>query len=280
MGTRRTQSTSGEGDAPPSSVTNPGNGAAAAKGKRLPVVDGSSAAREDAVTLSRAQKLLGQKRYREASQVLDGLTNPVSSPLRANASLLYAGIELMQGHPDRALEILERAPTRPDLKLDEGYRHMIKASAYRQQGEIGRALAHARAALERGVTSGRLLTLADAQKHADDLDAAIETLERALEIEPENPIALASLAGYQVLNGQVDEGKETFGRFLDVAPQDGDTARNSAFFHAVMGDKKKTVASLKTALAADSEITKAYIADEVEFDRFRKDSDFKALVEG
>lgn len=245
------------------------------KAKGLPVV---ATDREDAVQLQRAQKLLAQKKYEEACAILEGLSRPVSSALRANASLLYAGVELMQGHAKNALDVLERVPATAEMRVDEGYRHMIKASAYRQLGEIGQAIAHARAAVTRGETSGRLLTLADALKHADQLDEAIQTLQRALQIEPDNAVALAMLAGYQVLNGDVDEAKETFSQFLDVAPKDGDTARNTAFVHAVMGDRKKTVQCLKAALDEDAAITKAYIEDEVEFDRFRKDPEFAALV--
>jgi tetratricopeptide (TPR) repeat protein len=244
------------------------------KAKGLPVV---ATDREDAVQLQRAQKLLGQKKYDEAGDILEKLTNPVTTPLRANATLLFAGVELMQGRADHALEVLERAPASTEYKIDEGYRHMIKASAYRQMGEIGQALAHARAAVTRGETSGRLLTLADALKHADELEEAITTLQRALQIEPDNAVALAVLAGYQVLAGEIDEAKETFSQFLDVAPKDGDTARNTAFFYAVMGDRKRTVACLRAALDDDAAITKAYIADEVEFDRFRKDPEFAAL---
>lgn len=247
------------------------------KGKKLPVVSTATAA-DDAATFQRAQKLLGQKKYPDAAAVLETLTNPVSSALRANASLLYAGVELMQGNADKALAVLNRMPEKADFKFDLGYRHMIMASAYRQLGEIGQALAHAHAAVTRGETSGRLLTLADALKHADRLEEAIDTLQRALLIEPDNAVALAVLAGYQVLNGDVDDGKATFASFVDIAPHDGDTARNSAFFHAVMGDKKKTLQCLKTALADDADITKAYIKDEVEFDRFRKDADFTALM--
>lgn len=244
------------------------------KAKGLPVV---ATERDDAVQLQKAQRLLGAKSYDAAADILEKLTNPVNTPLRANATLLFAGVELMQGRAQHALEVLERAPSSAEFKIDEGYRHMIKSSAYRQLGEIGQALAHARAAVTRGETSGRLLTLADALKHADELDEAIRTLERALQIEPDNAVALAVLAGYQVLNGEVDEAKDTFERFLEVAPKDADTARNTAFFHAVMGDRKKTVACLRAALDDDATITKAYIADEVEFDRFRKDPEFAAL---
>ena len=115
------------------------------------------------------------------------------------------------------------------------------------------------------------------QKHAGHLHEAQTTLRALLRDEPHNATASAQLAGYCVLAGDVNEGERWFKHFLDVNDGDADAQRNAAFYWATRNDLARTVASLHNALTLDPAVTRAYLADELEFERFRDEAAFQAL---
>lgn len=235
--------------------------------------------RQDGMALVAAQRLVDEGRVDEAREVLSALAASPSTAIRGNASLLYAGLLLMGGHSAEALEVLGRLPDRPGFPIDEGYRRMIEACALRQARRYDDALVAARASVACGPTSGRLLVLADAQKHAGRLDDACATLARLLEQEPANATALAQLAGYRNLQGDFVEGERLYRAFLAVADEGADGARNAAFVHATKNDIEATLTFLQRALALEPGATRSYISDEIELDRFRAEPRFVRLVE-
>ena len=177
--------------------------------------------------------------------------------------------------------MLERVPQTPAFPLDEGYRWMLTACALRSSRRYLAALAAAERAVELGPTTGRLLVLADAQKHVGQLAAGIATLQRLLAGEPRHPTALAQLAGYHNLAGALLEGSRVFAMFLagveGVEGRSADGQRNRAFYFATRGDLASTLVALSQALVLEPEASRGYIDDEVELDRFRALAAFRAL---
>ena len=94
---------------------------------------------------------------------------------------------------------------------------------------------------------------------------------------------MAQLAGYENLRGDVEAGASLFAKFRalcdagDVS-NDADAHRNAAFYFVTKGDLPAAVASLRRALTIEPDATRAYIADEVELDRFRSDAELRALA--
>jgi tetratricopeptide (TPR) repeat protein len=238
--------------------------------------------RQDGAALATAQRHLDEGRLDAALGLLEPLATDPTTPLRANASLLCAGVMLMAGRSADALRVLARLPTDTQaqgLSLDEGYRRMIEACALRRERRYDEALAAAEQSVAQGATTGRLLVLADAQKHAGALEAGARTLERLLASEPGHPTALAQLAGYRYLQGAVEEGARLFAAFeAAVGEETADSLRNTAFVHATRGDVARTIEALRGALALEPAATRGYIADEVELARFHGDERFGALL--
>ena len=233
--------------------------------------------RRDGVALASAQRLLDAGRVDDARDSLAALAADPATAIRAHACLLYAGLLLMVARADDALAALSRIPAAPAFAVDEGYRSMIEACALRQARRYDDALVAAHAAVLRGPTSGRLLVLADAQKHAGHLDDASRTLRTLLQREPEHVTALAQLAGYRNLLGDLEEGAVLFSSFCELADDSADAKRNEAFYFATKNDVDGAVAALASALAVDHDVTLGYLDDEVELERFRGVACFDAL---
>lgn len=248
--------------------------------KSLPIVDAAAPSREtvEARTLSAAQRFLDDGMVDEAARKLAPLALDPTTPVRAHAGLLYAGLLLMTGKAKDAVAVLDRVPVAPAFPLDEGYRWMLTACALRTARRYDDALAAAQRAVEQGATSGRLLVLADAQKHAGHLDAASATLERLLANEPRHATALAQLAGYRNLAGARDAGAQAFAAFRAVADASADSARNEAFYFATRDELAPTLSALQRALALEPDATRGYIDDEIELDRFRDSAELRALL--
>jgi tetratricopeptide (TPR) repeat protein len=257
----------------------------------LPILDNAAADkaalyrdRRDAAALTTAQQLVEAGRAADARAALAAVVAVAAdepTAVRGHACLLYAGASLMCGAPQDALAALAKIPARPAFALDEGYRKMIEACALRQLRRYGEALAAALASVEHGPTPGRLLVLADAQKHAGHVDDACRTLTNLVDRDPHNITALAQLAGCLHLrggDGDADSAAACFARFAVLDDNGADAARNAAFVHAVRGDVDACVAALSRALATEPEATRGYIGDEVELERFRADPKFAALA--
>lgn len=229
-------------------------------------------------TLAAAQRFLDEGRVDEAARKLAPLAEDPTTPIRAHAGLLYAGLLLMKGQAREAIAALERVPREPTFPVDEGYRWMLTSAAMRSARRYDDALRAAEKSVAQGATSGRLMVLADAQKHAGQIDAAARTLERLLASEPHHATALAQLAGYHNLAGALADGARVFASFLRVAGRSADGARGEAFYHATRDELGPTMDALRRALTLEPEATRGYIDDEIELDRFRDCAEMHALL--
>lgn len=122
--------------------------------------------------------------------------------------------------------------------------------------------------------------LAILYKNAERLDDAIRCLRRSLELNPESWNTRLILAGYLIRNGQDEEGWKMFETV--EAPRVDPTfyETNLAWFYGSVGRKKEFLEHLDQALRlSETPSILNYIKTEVDFDRYREDPDFQALVE-
>jgi tetratricopeptide (TPR) repeat protein len=251
--------------------------------RALPILtsNGGPADRADARALAHAQRLLDAGQVAEARAVLVPLAADPATAVRAHAALLDAGLALMSGRAAEALATAQRVPAEPAFVLDQGYRAMVVASALRQLRRYPEAVAEASRAVAHGASAGRLLVLADAQKHAGLVAEAVRTLEQLLAAEPMHVTALAQLAGYLALAGRTADAAEARARF-DAASsssvETGDVARGRAFIALCARDLDAALSHLARALALEPDATRAYLVDEVELDPWRADERVRALV--
>jgi tetratricopeptide (TPR) repeat protein len=254
---------------------------------RLPILDSparTTIQKAEARALGAALRCLEAGELRAAHDLLAPLTgldaDAPDTAVRAQARLVRAGLHLMEGHAVEALALLAKLEPRPPMSgspeavehdavpVDHGFRLMLRAHALRLLGRCDEAVAAARASLVHGATSARLLALADAEKHAGALDDAIATIERLLVAEPRHAVALAQLAGYHNLRGDLTTADETFARFEACCDESADGHRGAAFFFATRGDRERTLHHLRAALVKDAAGTEAYLRDEAELRRF------------
>jgi len=117
-------------------------------------------------------------------------------------------------------------------------------------------------------------------KNAGHLHDAVRALRQSLKMNPESWFTRLVLAGYLIRAGHADEGWRVF---RTVRKPRGDHDRfhtNMAWFYASAGKKHEFLDHLAKALAlSTTPHILSYIRTEVDFDRYRTDPDFKALIE-
>lgn len=98
-----------------------------------------------------------------------------------------------------------------------------------------------------GETAEALCNLGMAYYYSHEMEAAKRAGERAVEIEPYNPAALAFYAKILMqVGGRMDEVKELLERCRKVAPDNGECLITLAVFYLRRGDLKKTDEVFKT----------------------------------
>ncbi|MCC6739320.1 MAG: hypothetical protein IT452_09755 [Planctomycetia bacterium] len=117
-------------------------------------------------------------------------------------------------------------------------------------------------------------------KNANLLDDAIRCLKHSVERNPEDWNTRLILAGYLIRGKRDDEGWELFKTVQKPPVDEQFYETNMAWFFGSVGKKKEFLEHLGNALdlATEPSILN-YIKTEVDFDKFRDDAEFKALVE-
>jgi tetratricopeptide (TPR) repeat protein len=124
-----------------------------------------------------------------------------------------------------------------------------------------------------------LYNLAILQKNDGRLGEALESIRKAIKLNPESWNLRVIEAGYLVLNGQREEGLAAFAK---VQRPRGDAEFFEimvAWFYAVSAQREKFYAQLARALdLSNSTHILVWIGQDVDLDPYRNEPEFKALV--
>jgi tetratricopeptide (TPR) repeat protein len=173
------------------------------------------------------------------------------------------------------------------------------AFAWRGLGEIARGRGGIDQAIECFKKSLSVKPIADAHRSLSalyatekrDFDKAAHHAKAAVDLSPDDPIALIQYAVQMVRFKKPQEAEEAFAKAIRVAGCDergrsNDAVHccvlyNGACYHAVKGDKDAALAMLKEFFMATNHrhITREEILRDPDFESLVKDPDFKALLD-
>ncbi len=205
-----------------------------------------------------------------------------SSPeVRVRALLGIAGDLQARGQHPEALDLLRQA-------FHDAPKHVVPAvlgemaSSYRTLRRFSEALLAQDLALSSQFQpeADDYTLLAIYYKNADLLDDAIRCLYHSVERNPEDWNTRLILAGYLIRAKRDDEGWKMFATVERPRVDEQFYETNLAWFYGSVGKKEELLDHLGQALTlATTPDILNYIATEVDFDRYREDADFQALVE-
>lgn len=198
----------------------------------------------------RAQALSRLGRATEAITFLEGAIKGESrSPELAFA---LADTYASQKRYDDAVKVIEQAET----AFGESDEFTMRlTSFYEQAGRVADAEQELRKMIERDPLDGNALNylgymLAD---RTDRYGEAVELIERALRVDPENPAYLDSLGWALLKQGKVNEAAEPLGRAAAAVPANSVIQDHHGDVLARQGKWPEAVAAWQRALAGDGE---------------------------
>lgn len=224
----------------------------------------------------------GLGRREEALEALGEMFKKSSSPeVRTRVLLMLASDQQSRGANAEALDTLRRAYGEAPKHLATSVLSMM-ASSYRTLRRFDEAVVAQDLALcgKFQADDADWTNLAIMYKNANKLDDAVRCLYGALERNPESWNTRLILAGYLIRAGREDEGWKMF-KTVEKPPIDEEFFEtNMAWFYASVSKKKEFLEHLNKALSLyETPHILNYIATEVDFDKYREDPEFKALVE-
>jgi serine/threonine protein kinase/Tfp pilus assembly protein PilF len=104
-----------------------------------------------------------------------------------------------------------------------------------------------------------------------------KTLERQIELVPEDARARVLLAGDYVQDGKIAEATEQLQRAIELRPGDANIHYNAACAFGLMHDKEKALATLKKAMALGTS-NWDWIARDTDLDCLHGDPEFELLI--
>jgi tetratricopeptide (TPR) repeat protein len=202
-----------------------------------------------------------------------------SPGVRTAALLALAGDFQVRGKHEAALGLLRSAyRSAPRFRQPAIFSSM--ASSYRTLRRFDEAALAMELATIKGGQAQDYTGLAIFYKNAGKLEDAIRCLRVSLRMNPENWNTRLILAGYLIRAGKKDAGWKTFAMVRKPRVNLQFFHNNMAWFYGSVGKKKEFLEHLGKALElARTPAILNYINTEVDFDRYRKDEDFKALLE-
>ncbi|MHC4663859.1 MAG: tetratricopeptide repeat protein, partial [Planctomycetota bacterium] len=209
-----------------------------------------------------------------------GKLAPRCSTDRMKTSVLvtYAGFLQVEEKHNEALARLKNAYKIAPKSMEH---HVLSAmsTSYRALRMFQHMLlANELAAILHGGKEDDLVGLAIAYKNAGELDAAIAALRIAHKKNPEDWNIRLILAGYLIRAGQEEEGWKIFETVEKPRANLQHFETNMAWFYGSVGRKKKFLEHLENALKLGGQSVLSYVNREADFDRYRDDADFKALI--
>ncbi len=214
--------------------------------------------------------------------MLLSMSSPPFSPLRVAAASVAVALLLAEGRAKDALALADAiadaiaagasvdgqashgATNAPrGAPVDGAVINMMRAQALRQLGHVDDAIVAAVAAVAAAAGNDveQRLVLAECQRAAGALSAAIETLEAAVPSAPDDVRVLGHLAAYVALRGGAPE-HDHWQRFC-AARNDDDPEwwRHAAFSAACAGFVDDVVFACDEAFRRDPGGTRAFVAD-------------------
>jgi len=156
----------------------------------------------------------------------------------------------------------------------------VTAACHRALRDYATAALAQNLALRTWPEAGSLVGLAILYKNAGRLDDAIAALREALALNPEDWNARLVLAGYLLRAGREAEGWDLFATVQEPRVDKLLFHTNLAWFFASAGRRKELLHHLAQALAlSTTPHILRYIATEADFDPYRADPEFEAVVE-
>jgi tetratricopeptide (TPR) repeat protein len=198
----------------------------------------------------RAQALTRMGRGAEAISFLEGASK--NEPRSPQLALALADAYAFQKRYDEAVRVVEQAETA--FGEDDEFTLRL-SSLYEEAGRLGDAERELRAMIARDPLDATALNylgylLAD---RTDRLSEAVELIERALTVEPDNPAYLDSLAWALYKQGKVAEAAGPMARAAAVLPANSVIQDHHGDVLARQGQWTEAVAAWQRALAGDGE---------------------------
>ncbi|MEK6571817.1 MAG: tetratricopeptide repeat protein, partial [Bacteroidota bacterium] len=113
--------------------------------------------------------------------------------------------------------------------------------------------------------------------HAKNYSAAIAAYDKAIELDPKNPVVFA-LKGYsQLRNGENENAVETLNRAVGIDPWYIWSHYDLALANWAIGDTAKAIEEVKNVLKLDPGFV-AVIRSDGQFKKFKASPEYRALI--
>ncbi|MHC4777278.1 MAG: TPR end-of-group domain-containing protein, partial [Planctomycetota bacterium] len=221
----------------------------------------------------------GLGRHREALEGFQRIANQgPGSESRVRAILgLSAHLQGLNRH-DQALRLLRNAYGRAPKYIQSSVLSRM-ADSYRTLRRFDEALMAQELSTILEGREGDYTGLAIYYKNAGKMDDAIRCLQISMKRNPENWNTRLILAGYLIRAKRDEEGWRVFATVEKPRVNLVHYYTNVAWFYGSVGKKKEFLEALDQALnLSRTPGILDYIRQEVDFDAYRKDGEFKALV--
>jgi tetratricopeptide (TPR) repeat protein len=196
------------------------------------------------------KKYYDQKKYQEA---MIQLMNAVrSDPRHKEARLLLSRTLIATGNLNAAggqlNALLEYYPDDPTGNLELGNLYLLGGRSnpefFRKAQELAKKV------LTKDPNNVDALILSGAaQADLKDLDASVDTLEKATALDPQNPRALMMLGAAQTVKKDFTDAEKTLIKAHETNPKDSRAALALAAYYLISKDPAKADAAFKEALA-------------------------------
>ncbi|MBC7871421.1 MAG: tetratricopeptide repeat protein [Chitinophagaceae bacterium] len=170
----------------------------------------------------------------EAMSVVIGLVVPI---LAVIAGLLgFRRLESAQNELVEARERFERDVEQKRIELD-ALREQLEQTAKLQTAQLGASVQEQRETSARASLALSLLPMGERQYRAQDYTGALDTYQRALDFDPNNPIIHYRMGYVYTQSGELEKAEQFLTRALELDP--GLTAAMAAlgYVYRRMGDK-------------------------------------------
>lgn len=124
----------------------------------------------------------------------------------------------------------------------------------------------------------QLYLMGEALRALERYDEAIAPLEQAADLQPSNLRIWLALGWCQKRVGRLELAIEALERAEEVAPEEAVVPYNLACYWSLAGKKQQALSYLSRAIAMDPDFRER-IHEESDFDPIRSDPEFRALTE-